>query len=92
MLVPSSTHLVVLKRPKISGFFPSLFLSTNTSSETPNVEFNNCLLTTLGKNFNMVSMISIPANNLAFRVCQHADILTKSAVGLGRTAGLLEIS
>lgn len=32
ILMSPSTHLVVLKRPKISGFFSSLILSTNTSS------------------------------------------------------------
>lgn len=33
------SHLVVLKRQKTSGFFSSLLLSTNTSSETQNVSF-----------------------------------------------------
>lgn len=32
-LVGVSTHLEVLNRPKISGFFSSFFFSTNTSSE-----------------------------------------------------------
>lgn len=31
--VTTFAHLVVLKRPKISGSFPSLWLSTNTSSK-----------------------------------------------------------
>lgn len=39
---PHDPHLVVLKSPKISGFFPSLLLSTNTSSGTPKGEFNIC--------------------------------------------------
>lgn len=39
IMTSPSTYLVVLKRPKISGFFPSLLVSTKTSSETRNVEF-----------------------------------------------------
>lgn len=43
-LMTSSTYLVVLKRPKISGFFLSLFFRTNMSSATQNAECSQCFL------------------------------------------------